>query len=110
MKGQGPSGHQGGRVLKHYRRNAPLATDMVAATIMGFRPEEVSTFVWNWKAGMSPRSLDEIDLRGEKIEDVRRNLARPVVFQRPMMRNYGPLLNLCQYGEPDRMLIRESLP
>ena len=32
----------------------PLATDMTAAYIIGFRPEEISTFVWAWKAGMTP--------------------------------------------------------
>jgi uncharacterized protein (DUF362 family) len=55
----------------------PLATDMVAANVMGFEPEEIPTFVWAHKTGMQPQSLDEIEIRGEKVSSVRRNFARP---------------------------------
>ena len=57
----------------------PLATDMVAANVMGFEPSEVPTFVWAHKIGMQPQSLDEIEIRGEKVANVRRNFARPQV-------------------------------
>jgi hypothetical protein len=57
---------------------------------MGFRPEEISTFVWSWKAGMSPESLDEIEVRGEKVEDAWRPLARPVVVPWSLASKYGP--------------------
>jgi uncharacterized protein (DUF362 family) len=55
----------------------PLATDMVAADVMGFVPDEVPTFVWAHKTGMEPQSLDEIEIRGENISSVRRKFARP---------------------------------
>jgi uncharacterized protein (DUF362 family) len=55
----------------------PLATDMVAANVMGFEPDEIPTFVWAHKTGMRPQSLDEIEIRGEKVSSVRRNFARP---------------------------------
>ena len=55
----------------------PLATDMVAANVMGFEPDEVPTFAWAHKTGMQPRSLDEIEIRGEKVSRIRRNFARP---------------------------------
>jgi uncharacterized protein (DUF362 family) len=55
----------------------PLATDMVAANVMGFEPDEIPTFVWARKTGMQPKSLDEIEIRGEKVSSVRRNFARP---------------------------------
>jgi uncharacterized protein (DUF362 family) len=93
MEAQGPSVHQGGRLVKMDLIIAganPLATDMVAASIMGFRPDEISTFVWAWKAGMLPRTLDEIDVRGEKVEDVRRTLARPMVVPWALASRYGP--------------------
>ena len=55
----------------------PLATDMVAANVMGFEPNEIPTFVWAHKTGMQPQSLEEIEIRGEKVSSVRRNFARP---------------------------------
>lgn len=55
----------------------PLATDMVAASVMGFQPEEIPTFVWANKAGMQPQSLDEIDIRGEEVSRVSRRFVEP---------------------------------
>ena len=83
MQGQGPNVSSGGQLVKMdliIAGTNPLATDMVAASIMGFKPEEVSTFVWAWNAGMSPSSLQNIDIRGERLRDVRRNFVRPAVF------------------------------
>jgi len=83
MQGTGPIAQQGGRLAKMNLIIAgtnPLATDMVAAYTMGFQPEEISTFVWAWKAGMAPERLDEIEVRGEKINNVRQKFARPLVL------------------------------
>ena len=82
MQGQGPSRHHGGRLVKMNLIIAgtnPLATDMVTADIMGFQPEEIATFVWAWKAGMTPVRLDQIEVRGVKVKDVRQNFLRPTV-------------------------------
>lgn len=49
----------------------PLATDMTAAYLMGFQPEEISTFVWAWKAGMTPSNMAEIEISGIRLNDVR---------------------------------------
>jgi uncharacterized protein (DUF362 family) len=57
----------------------PLATDMVAADLMGFQPWEIPTFHWAQKAGLRPGSLDEIEIRGESVEQVRRKFARPEI-------------------------------
>jgi uncharacterized protein (DUF362 family) len=57
----------------------PLATDMVAAQIMGFKTQEIPTLVFAQKAGMKPASLEEIEVRGEKISSVRRDLKKPAV-------------------------------
>jgi uncharacterized protein (DUF362 family) len=58
----------------------PLATDMVAASVMGFEPNEIPTFVWANKIGMQPDSLDEIEIRGAELASVRRRFARPPVI------------------------------
>ena len=57
----------------------PLATDMVAASLMGFEPGEISTFTWAHKAGLRPHRLEEIETRGEPLDRVRREFVRPVL-------------------------------
>ena len=57
----------------------PLATDMVAANVMGFSPVEIPTFQWANRAGMQPKWLSMIETRGETIENVRRHFARPQI-------------------------------
>jgi uncharacterized protein (DUF362 family) len=55
----------------------PLATDMVAADIMGFKPRQIPTFTVAHKAGMGPASLDEIKVRGVSRDEARRKFAKP---------------------------------
>ena len=93
MEGQGPSASMGGRLVKMdliIAGTNPLATDMVGASVMGFAPEEISTIVWAWKAGMTPGSLDEIEIRGERLSNVRRKFIRPMVMPYSEMKGYGP--------------------
>lgn len=58
----------------------PLATDMVAANLMGFETDEIPTFTWAHRAGMKPTSMDEIEVRGERMSEVRRKLEKPNVI------------------------------
>jgi uncharacterized protein (DUF362 family) len=93
MQGQGPSVYLGGRLVKMdliIAGTNPLATDMVAASIMGFQPEEISTFIWAWKAGMTPVDLNEIEIRGEKLNDVKQNFSRPIIYPWAQISGYGP--------------------
>lgn len=57
----------------------PLATDIVAAKIMGFEINEIPTFNWAVNLGMKPATLDEIEVRGETIQNVQRKFKRPEV-------------------------------
>jgi len=57
----------------------PLATDMVAARIMGFKTNEIPTFTYAQRAGMKPSSFDEIEVRGERISNVGRMFKKPAV-------------------------------
>lgn len=93
MQGQGPSASMGGELVKMdliIAGTNPLATDMVGAAVMGFAPEEISTFAWAWKAGMTPTTLDDIEVRGEKLAEVRRQFQRPMVIPWAAMSQYGP--------------------
>jgi len=64
-----------------------LATDMVAANLMGFNPSEIPTFTWAHKAGLRPERLDEIEICGASVESVRRKFARPQVLPWEVVRN-----------------------
>ena len=57
----------------------PLATDMVAANVMGFRPDEILTFVCANEVGLQPQSLDGIEVRGKSVQDVQQNFERPTL-------------------------------
>ncbi len=66
----------------------PLATDMVAANVMGFEPYEIPTFVFAQKAGMKPRSISEVEIRGENIDKVKRKFVRPQVVTWNSIRDF----------------------
>ena len=79
MEGNGPSG---GPLLPMdliVAGTNPLATDMVAAAAMGFAPEEIPTFAWANRAGLRPERLEEIEIRGEPLDRVRRKFVKPAI-------------------------------
>jgi len=79
MEGNGPSNGPLVKMDIIIAGTNSLATDMVGAAVMGFQPDEVPTFELAHKSGMKPFSLDEIEIRGEKIETVMRKFVRPNV-------------------------------
>lgn len=80
MEGQGPSQGTPVKMGLIIAGTNPLATDIVSASLMGFEPEEIPTFAWANKAGMKPARLDEIEVRGEKVGQVRRKFARAQIY------------------------------
>jgi uncharacterized protein (DUF362 family) len=79
MEGDGPGGGPLVKMDLIVAGTNPLATDMIAATIMGFETEEVPTFACANKAGMRPAKLDEIEVRGARVDQVRRTFLKPNV-------------------------------
>jgi len=79
MEGNGPSNGDLVPMNLIIAGTNPLATDMVAANVMGFEPDEVPTFVCAQGIGMQPLNLDEIEIRGKSIQDVQRKFKRPVM-------------------------------
>ncbi len=80
MEGNGPTD---GHVVKMdviIAGTNPLATDLVAASAMGFEASEIPTLVWGNKAGMGPQNLDEIEIRGAKLDDVKRPFVKPTIY------------------------------
>ena len=66
----------------------PLATDMVAARVMGYEPHEIPTFVTAQRIGMKPGSLDEIEIRGAGIETVTHPFIRPQMYRWQDIRDF----------------------
>jgi len=80
MEGDGPSEGSLVKMDLIIAGTNPLATDMVAANCMGFKPEEIPTFTWANKAGMNPAGLDGIELRGEHQRNVERKFVKPNIY------------------------------
>jgi uncharacterized protein (DUF362 family) len=79
MEGDGPTA---GSLLKMdviIAGTNPLATDMVAAKVMGFKAGDVPYLDLYIKSGMEPADMDHIEIRGEKIESVAHNFKKPNV-------------------------------
>ncbi len=92
MEGQGPSVKSGGRLVKMdviIAGTNPLATDMVAANLMGFDVDEIPTFAWAQKAGMTPVNLGDIEIRTSEPV-VRQAFTKPNVLPWEAVRDtYG---------------------
>lgn len=80
MEGDGPTGGSLVKMDLIIAGTNPLATDMVAANIMGFEPHEVPTFTWANRVGMQPTSVTDIEVRGETLASVRRPFVKPNVI------------------------------
>jgi len=81
MEGNGPSM---GKLVKMdviIAGTNPVATDMVAASAMGFEPGEIPTFAWANKAGLTPVRLADIELRGDALDQVRRPFQKPFLMK-----------------------------
>ncbi|HDQ44224.1 MAG TPA: DUF362 domain-containing protein [bacterium] len=79
MEGDGPTGGSLVKMNLIIAGTNPLATDMVSANIMGFEAAEIPTILWAIKSGMTPTAINEIEIRGEAIEMVKRKFVRPNV-------------------------------
>jgi len=80
MEGDGPTAGTPVKMDLIIAGTNPLATDMIAANIMGIEPHEVPTFVWANRVGMLPTAIDQIEVRGETLEGARRPFVRPHVI------------------------------
>jgi uncharacterized protein (DUF362 family) len=81
MEGDGPTSGNLVKMDLIIAGTNPLATDMIAANVMGFEPNEIPTFIWAIKSGMTPIDINEIEVRGESIENVRRRFVKPNIVQ-----------------------------
>jgi len=88
MEGNGPSMGKTFKMDVIVASTNPVAADMVAASLMGFAPAEVPVFRWANQAGMRPGTLDEIEIRGERMDRVRRPFVKPQLVAWNAIRPY----------------------
>jgi uncharacterized protein (DUF362 family) len=67
-----------------------IAADRVGVECMGINPLWVAHLQWCWQAGIGQFELDKIDIRGEKIADVRKKYRLHTDIEREL-RWIGPL-------------------
>lgn len=83
MEGDGPSGGPIVDMGLIIAGTNPLAADMIASKLMGFNTEEIPSISLACQAGLGPGSLDEIEVRGEKVEKVTRIFKKPNIYPWP---------------------------
>jgi uncharacterized protein (DUF362 family) len=80
MEGDGPTGGSLVPMNVIVAGMNPLATDIVAADVMGIGVNDVPTFVWAYRSGLGPASVSDVEVRGENLENVRRPFVKPNVI------------------------------
>ena len=99
MEGNGPMMGKTFKMDVIVASTNPVAADMVAANLMGFTPAEIPTFLWANKAGLGPGSLDEIEIRGERLQRMRRSFVKPQVVAWNTIRPYWGNQELARAGD-----------
>jgi uncharacterized protein (DUF362 family) len=81
MEGNGPSDGTLVDMGLIIAGTCPLATDMVGAALMGFEIDEIPAIVLAHKSGMLPGTFNEIEIRGLRIDQCKRQFVRPNIMK-----------------------------
>ncbi len=81
MEGNGPSNGTLVDIGLIIAATSPLAADMAGCELMGFHHSEIPSLNLAHELGMTPSDTVDIEIRGLKIEDCRRNFIRPNVVK-----------------------------
>jgi uncharacterized protein (DUF362 family) len=81
MEGDGPTGGTLVDMGLIIAGTSPLATDMVGASLMGFELNDIPAIVLAHKTGMLPAALDDIEIRGLRIDQCKRKFIKPNIYK-----------------------------
>ena len=113
MQGNGPTGGESRFVGAVLASKNPYALDLAAAEIMNLRPDEIFLLKNAIKRNLSPESLDETEIAGDAIEqvkvtDYKRAKSSSVDFIDRAPRFLRPLLTKAATPKP-RVRIKECI-
>ncbi len=77
MEGNGPFDGQLVDMGLIIAGTCPLAADMVGSLLMGFDYEEIPSIKLAHKSGMTPLSIEDIEIRGVPVDQCKRKFVRP---------------------------------
>lgn len=77
MEGNGPTGGTLKKVGVVLASANPFASDLAAAYIMGYAPEEVGTIVCAQKRSLCPQTIEELVIDGDALSRFRSRFRRP---------------------------------
>lgn len=77
MEGNGPTGGTLKKVGVVLASANPFASDLAAAYIMGYAPDEVGTVVCAVKRGLCPKTVEELDIDGEAPDRFKSRFRHP---------------------------------
>jgi uncharacterized protein (DUF362 family) len=81
MEGDGPTGGTLVDMGLIIAGTSPLATDMVGASLMGFELNDIPAIVLAHRTGMLPAALDDIEIRGLRIDQCQRKFVKPNIYK-----------------------------
>lgn len=88
MEGDGPVAGETFKMDVIIAGTNPFATDMVASKVMGFDPGLIPTFQFPTSSIGEMYDMSKIEIRGEKIEDVKRDFKKPTIYKWNEIRKY----------------------
>ena len=90
MEGNGPVAGESFKMDVIIAGTNPFATDMVASKVMGFDPDLIPTFQFPTNSIGEMYDMSKIDIRGEKIENVKRDFKKPIINKwNEIRKNWG---------------------
>jgi ferredoxin len=81
-----------------------VAVDIVSSSIMGWDPMGVGTNYVAAKRGLGPKGIDDIEIIGEKINEVRKELKKPQIFKTSDLRAVRSRIRMPIMCDPDKCL------
>jgi uncharacterized protein (DUF362 family) len=81
MEGDGPSSGTLVDMGLIVAGTSPLATDMVGSALMGFDTSEIPAIKLAHELGLTPASMESIEIRGLQISQCRRQFVRPNIYK-----------------------------
>ena len=79
MEGEGPTTGDPVKLGLIIAGDTPAAVDIVAAMLMEWAPMKVGTILLAAERGLGPKSIDDVELLGVPLDEVKRSFKKPII-------------------------------